>query len=160
MASDDLFVWLDALWNKGKPEGTFPTYYAHRFLASNRDLANAARILGKDVHEPAMVFATWQGLLPEDRGAPRLTYPAPKKRPEAEQLTLRMMAVLGVRRQVAEEMQALLADAGRLVALYAEMGVAPPDAEADVDAPAERPQQRKRKEPVGLMAQIKARNIP
>lgn len=156
MPADDLFVWLDALWNKQHPEGTFPIFVAHRFLASNRELANAARVLSKDVREPAMVFATWQGLLPTDRGAPRLTYPAAKKRPGAEQLTLRMMATLAVRRQAAEEMQALLADAGRLEELYVEMGVQSPDAEPDeADSEGGRKRKPQKKEPVGLMAMVK-----
>lgn len=155
MPADDLFTWLDALWNKQHPEGTFPVFIAHRFLASNRDLANAARILSKDVRDPAMVFATWQGLLPEDRGAPRLTYPAAKKRPAAEQLTLRMMATLGMRRQVAEEMQALLAETGRLEELYVEMGVVSPNAETDADDSDEKPRRKQKKEPVGLMAMVK-----
>ncbi len=154
MPADDLFTWLDAIWNKQHPEGTFPQFVAHRFLASNRDLANAARILSKDLRDPAMVFATWQGLLPEDRGAPRLTYPAAKKRAAAEQLTLRMMVTLGLRRQVAEEMQVLLADTGRLDELYAEMGVPSPNAETD-DESDEKPKRKQKKEPVGLMAMVK-----
>lgn len=155
MPADDLFVWLDALWNKNKPEGTFPVFVAHRFIASNRDYANAARVLSKDVRDPAMVFATWQALLPEGRGAPRFTYPAAKKRPAAEQLTLRTMAVYGVRRQVAEEMQAVLEAAGRLEELYVEMGVTSPNAESDTDESDEQPKRKKKNEPVGLMAMVK-----
>ena len=155
MAGDDLFTWLDAIWKKETPHGTFPTFIAHRFLASQRDFANVARVLGNDIKEPAMVFSTWQALLPDGAGAPRLTYPAPKKRPEAEQLTVRMMATLCVRRQVAEEMQELVQLAGKLPQLYREYGVEPPDGDDDEQPDDERPKRKKVQEPTGLMAMIK-----
>lgn len=154
MPADDLFVWLDALWNKQKPEGAFPVFIAHRFLASDQNLANAARVLGKDIRDPAMAFAAWQALLPEAHDAPFLVYPAPKKRPEAEQLTQRMMVVLSVRRQVAEEMQALVQAAGRLDELYVEYGIVAPDAETPVDD--EMSPRKKVKGPVGLMAMLES----
>src|SRR6266576_1138823 len=114
MASDDLFVWLDAIWNKKKPEGTFPAFVAHRFLASDRFLAPYAQAVSQNIRNPAMAFAVWQGSMPEEPHCPRLTYTAPKKRPDAEQLTQRMMVVLQLRRSVAEDMQSLVELAGRL----------------------------------------------
>lgn len=153
----DLFSWLDAIWTKAKPEGAFPAYIAHRFLASDRFWANAARVIGKDVRDPAMAFAVWQGITAEDAGAPRLAYPAAKKRPGAEQLTLRMMAVLGVRRAVAEDMQKLVALAGRfrteaLDDLYKEFGVEQPGTEVEEREEDDAP---RKKGPVGLMAMLK-----
>lgn len=147
MAADDLFVWLDALWTKARPEGTFPQFVAHRFLASHRDLADAARVLWRDVREPALVFLTWQGLLPRGAGAPKLTYPAPKKAPEAEALTLRMMTVLHVRRAVVEEMQAVIERTGRFRELYTEFGIAPPVVEAEPEEETPRPRRGKKKPP-------------
>lgn len=124
---DDLFRWLDALWNKSQPRGTFPVYVAHRFLASEQDLAQAARTLRAEVREPDLIFRTWQGLLPEAPGAPRLSYPAAKKLPKAEELTLRIMAVEGESRVVVEEEQLLVEQMGKLLELYEEYGVEPPE---------------------------------
>ena len=153
MASDDLFTWLDAIWNKRKPEGTFPTFIAHRFLASDRFWANVARVIGKDVREPAMAFAVWQGLTAEEAGAPRLVYTTAKKRPEAEQLTLRIMGVMRVRRNVAEDMQRLVASAGRMDDLYKEFGIVAPDAEGELNEVTA--VTRRAAGPVGLMAMLK-----
>lgn len=125
--ADDLFSWLDALWSKKQPTGAFPAFVAHRFLASDRALAEAARVLWRDVREPALIFRTWQALLPVGRGARRLSYPAPKKGPAAEALTVRMMAVLAERRAVAEDMQHIVAAAGRMRDLYHEFGIEAPD---------------------------------
>jgi hypothetical protein len=143
----DLFVWLDALWTKARLEGTPPLYVIHRFLASERDYAPAARILARDVKEPALVFCTWQGLLPVDRGAPRLSYPAPKKPPEAEALTVRMMAVYGMNRLEAEDAQSFVAAAGRPLDLYRELGVEPPETviEMALDEDADAPRRGRRK---------------
>lgn len=119
----DLFRWMDALWTKEEPEGTPPTYMLHRFLASDIDLAPACRVLGLEVREPALVFKTWQGLLPRGRGAPRLAYVAPKKPPAEEALVTRMRQVTGDRRAVIEEHIALARLAGHVSELYAEFGV-------------------------------------
>lgn len=131
MPAHDLFTWLDALWNKQQLEGTFPVYVAHRFLASDRNLALFARALGRQVAEPALVFRTWQGLLPSGGGAPRLKYPAPKKPPQAEALVLRMMVVRCQGRAVVEELYGVAETMGLLAALYREYGVEPPDAPKD-----------------------------
>jgi hypothetical protein len=129
MAKDDLFTWLDALWNKTQPEGIAPIRMMHRFLASDRNLADAARWLQLQVRQPDLVFRTWQGLLPQGRGAPRLSYPAPKKPPQEEVLVARMRTVLGERRQVVEGMIAIVQAAGEEEALYAQFGVEPPTRE-------------------------------
>lgn len=127
MATTDLFSWLDALWNKTQPEGAPPIYMMHRFLAAERDLAIAARYLQVDLaREPALVFATWQALLPNSARAPRLAYVAPKKPKAAEALTQRMMHVLAESRRVVEEMQELIELAGRGAELYIHFGVEPP----------------------------------
>ncbi len=129
MATTDLFGWLDALWNKTRPEGTPPVYMMHRFLAAERDLATAARYLQVDLaREPALVFATWQALLPKGASAPRLAYVAPKRPKAAEALTERMMHVLAERRSVVEEMQELVELAGRGGELYIHFGIEPPAA--------------------------------
>ncbi len=126
----DLFTWIDALWNKKQPHGTPPIFMMHRFLASDRELAQAARCLQVDHRrEPAVAFRTWQGLLPKGRGAPRLAYVAPKKGKAAEVLTARMMKVLGERRVVVEEMQELVVQAGRELDLFLHFGVEPPEKE-------------------------------
>lgn len=122
-SSDGLFTWMDALWTKAEPEGTPPTFMMHRFLASDIDLAPACRALGLEVREPALVFKTWQGLLPKGPGAPRLGYAAPKKPPQEEALVTRMREVTGERRAVIEEHIALARLAGHVSALYAEFGV-------------------------------------
>jgi len=134
-AGTDLFTWLDALWNKKRPPGMPPIYIMHRFLASEQTLAHAARFLQSDLRrEPDLVMGTWQALLPQQQRAPRLAYVVAKKPPEAEELTQKMMEVLGERREVVEEMQALvtitLADYGRLKEeVYFYYGVEPPEAE-------------------------------
>lgn len=127
MANSDLFTWLRAIWTKEKPEGTFPYFVAHRFLASDRGLAEAARVLWRDIRDPAMIFATWQGLLPHANDAPRLSYPAPKKGPDAEVLTLRMMSVLGESRRTVESMIDIITMQGAVAKLYAEFGIQNPD---------------------------------
>jgi len=124
--ADDLFGWLDSLWTKKQPTGTPPIYVMHRFLASDRHLANAARVLRQEVREPDLIAHTWRGLLPKGPRAPRLTYVAAKKAPAAEELTTRMMANLGVRRAVAEEMQQVVELRGELADLYRCYGVKPP----------------------------------
>ena len=124
----DLFVWIDALWTKAQLDGTPPLYVMHRFLASERDYANAARILMREVKEPALVFRVWQGLLPVDRAAPRLAYPAAKKPPAAEALVARMMAAYGMSRAEAEDAFSLITTVGRALELYAALGVEPPEA--------------------------------
>jgi hypothetical protein len=127
MPATDLFTWLDALWTKARPEGTPPIFIMHRFLAADRDLAPAARYLQLDLkREPTVAFRVWQGLLPKGRGAPRLAYVAPKKGPEAEALTIRMVQVLGERRTVVEEMQAIVTQAGHAEELYWYFGIEPP----------------------------------
>lgn len=153
MASDDLFVWLDAIWNKKKPEGTFPAFIAHRFLASDRQWAYVAKVIGEEVRDPAMAFAVWQAITPFADGAPRLIYPAAKKRADAEALTARMMVVLHVRRNVAEDMQRVVEKAGRLSDLYKEFGVEQKEGEIEgFERGAKKP---KKKEPAGLMAFVK-----
>jgi len=127
MATPDLFQWLDALYTKAALEGTPPVFMMHRFLASDRDLASAARYIQLEIRDPEIAFRTWQGLLPEGRGAPRLSYVAAKKPPEAEALTVRMIQVLGERRRVVEQMQELMAAAGHERDLYFYFGVEPPE---------------------------------
>lgn len=133
MAKIDLFTWLDALWNKKRPEGTPPIYIMHRFLASEQIFAGMARHLQSDLRrEPTLVFGTWQALLPTQKRAPRLQYVAAKKPKAAEELTERMMDVLGERREVVENMQEVAATAmaaqGRALAdLYFYYGVEPPE---------------------------------
>lgn len=125
--ADDLFRWLDALYTKAQPEGTPPTWMMHRFLASERDYAEAARVFGKEIREPDLVFRAWQGLLPKGGGAPRLGYVAPKKPPAEEDLVRRMMQVLGVRRGVCERMVELVRLGGRLPELYLHYGCIAPE---------------------------------
>lgn len=123
----DLFVALDALWTKAPMENLPPLYILHRFLASEPDLAIAARELQRDLRrgDPDITFRVWQGLLPKERGAPRLSYVAPKKPPAVEQLTLRMMEVLKESRTTVEAMQTTIIWAHREQELYAEFGVEP-----------------------------------
>lgn len=129
--ADNLFEWIDALWTKAHPEGRPPIYMMHRFLASNRDFAIAARCLQIDLYraEPEIAFRVWQGLLPKGRGAPRLQYVARKKPPAAEELTTKMIQVLGESRRVVEEMQTILELAHRGWGLYIYFGVTPPETE-------------------------------
>jgi len=123
MATTDLFDWLNALYTKKRPEGTPPIFVMHRFLASERDLAPAAREIQLVHHDPAMAFAVWQGLLPRGSGAPRLSYAAAKKPPAAEALIMRMVQVTGERRAVVEQMYDLLTLAGREADLYPYFGL-------------------------------------
>jgi hypothetical protein len=125
--ADGLFTWIDAVWTKAYPDGTPPTFMMHRFLAADPDFAQAARTLQRDMRsEPHLIFGTWQALLPKGSGAPRLAYVAAKKPPAAEALTTRMMQVLGERRRVAEEMQAIVKLTGREGDLYLHFGIEPP----------------------------------
>ena len=124
--ADDLFAHIAALWTKEKLEGTPPVYMMHRFLASDRDYAEAAKCLQIDLRrEPHLVVGVWQALLPKATRAPRLAYAAPKRGPAAEQVTLRMMTVLGERRRVVEEMQAIVQASGRWEELCVYFGIGP-----------------------------------
>jgi len=127
MPQVDLFQALDALWTKkplnGDPPGPF---IMHRFLASDPDFAIAARYLQKDLREPGMTFQTWRGLLPRGRGAPRLSYVGPKKKPAEEELVGEMMRRLPERRAVVEEILELYQAAGRASELYVSFGVEVP----------------------------------
>ncbi len=126
-SNTDLFGWLNALYNKEQPTGTPPTYMMHRFMASNPDLAQFARVLQQQVREPALVFRTWQGLLPyERRGAPRFQYVAAKKPPEEDELVSRMKEVLSERRSTVEMMVSIIQLAGRTADLYKEFGIKQP----------------------------------
>lgn len=124
-SSTDLFGWLDALWTKAQPEGTPPTYVMHRFLASDPDLAPVARLLQNTVREPELVFRAWQGVLPRDRGAPRLSYIVAKKPPAEEAVVERLRTVMGESRRSAEQILEIVKLCGKAKtrALYAELGV-------------------------------------
>ncbi len=124
--ADDLFNWLDALWNKKRPEGTFPAWTAHRFLASDPDMARISHEMQLQVRDPQLVFRVWQGYLPKGPKAPRLAYIAAKKAPAEEALVVRMKQTLGERREVVEQMIALVKEAGRVNDLYREYGVKAP----------------------------------
>ena len=109
-------------------QGIYACTPSGRFLASDKGLAQAAKVLQIDLRrEPDLVFGTWQALLPKGPGAPRLAYAAPKKPAAAEALTIRMVKVLGERRNVVEEMQALIELAGRTEELYIHFGIDLPD---------------------------------
>ncbi len=126
---------LAALWNKTPRDtlianlGTQPPgcFLLHRFLASEPDFAIAARYLQADIRgEEAILFATWQGLLPRAASAPFLKYVAPKKGPEAEELTLVMMGHMKERREIVEELQEIFALQDLTQELYQHYGVEPP----------------------------------
>lgn len=119
----DLFGWLNAMFTKARPAGTPPTYMMHRFLASDRDLAPAARWLQLQVREPDLVFRVWQGLLPKERGAPRFQYVAAKKPPKEEALVTRLCSVLAESRRTVEAMLEVVKAAGQLSELYDELGM-------------------------------------
>lgn len=121
--SSDLFAWIDSLFSKVHVEGSPPTYVMHRFIASDQMYAPFARWLGQRVRDPQLVVGCWRALMPQQRGAPRFTYAAAKKPPAAEALAARIMASLGVRRDVAEQHIALAALAGRATALAEEFGI-------------------------------------
>ena len=125
---NDLFLWIDALWNKKQLEGTFPAYVAHRFLASDRDMAQYARELQLRVREPNLIFKIWQGVLPKGRGAPKLQYVAAKKPPAAEALIAKIQQVNSERRDVVEAMVGIVAESGLLSDLYWEYGIEEPKA--------------------------------
>lgn len=129
--ADGLFTWIDALYTKATLEGTPNIFMIHRFLASDKDLAIAAGILQHDCKRagPHITFRVWQGLLPKGRGAPRFSYVAAKKPIAAEALTIRMMKVLAESRMVVEDMQGIVALAGRSTELYNHFGIDPPEKE-------------------------------
>lgn len=129
--SVDLFGWIGALFSKKKHNGTPPTFMIHRFLASDRELANACRVLQRDVREPDLVFSVWQGLLPELDRTPRFAYVAPKKPPAEEALVARMKTVLAESRQHVEEMISVVTLTGRVHELYAEFGIDAPKEAAE-----------------------------
>jgi hypothetical protein len=124
--ADDLFVWLDAVWNKKRPQGTFPARIAHRFLASDPDMAMLARELQIQVRDPELMFRIWQGSLPKGRGAPRLAYVAAKKPPAEEELITRIKSVLSESRQTVEQLVEMVKQADRMEELYWEYGVEAP----------------------------------
>lgn len=108
--------------------GTPPIFLIHRFLASDRDLAQAARVIQRDIRDPHMAFRVWQGLLPKSKGgAPRFKYVAPKKGPAAEALVVKMMEKTRERRAVVEDMIALVEMQGKLLHLYAFYGLEAPE---------------------------------
>ncbi len=124
MAKTDLFTWLDAVWSKKRPGGIPPVFMLHRFLASDQTLAGAARILQQEVRRlPDLTFGIWQALVPKATRAPRLAYVAAKKPKAAEELTTRMMSVLGESRRVVEDMEKIINLEGRLLELYTYFGV-------------------------------------
>jgi hypothetical protein len=139
-SSTDLFGWIDALYSKKMPDGTPPTYMMHRFLASDRDLADVARVLQLELREPMLIFKTWQALLPKGR-APRFNYIAAKKPPAEEELVTKMRSVLSEKRETVETMIEMVRLSGRLDELYIEFGIKDPDA-----APKERPRVQKTEE--------------
>jgi len=122
--TSNLFANLDALWTKRAMRRP-PMYVMHRFLASDPDLAIAARYLQQDLRGDDILFRVWQGILPRGREAPRLYYVAPKKPPQEEALVAEMMRVLSERREVVEEMVEILRLAGREDDLYPYFGVEP-----------------------------------
>lgn len=125
----DLFVWLDALWNKSQPQGTPPIRMMHRFLASDKDYAPWCREFQQHVKEAPLVFRIWQGMLGTARGMPsnpRLSYVGVKKPPAEEELITRMKAVLAERREVVEQMVAIVQQTGRINELYSHFGVKAP----------------------------------
>lgn len=133
----ELFEWIDALWNKKKLEGRPPTMtLLHAFLASDKDYAIYARHYQRDLSGFDILFHAWQGLLPKAPKAPRLSYVKAKRRPGLDdpklrdkpevKLTKKMMAVLGERRSVVEEMQQVVEQTGRLEELYLYYGIEPP----------------------------------
>jgi hypothetical protein len=126
--ADDLFVWLDAIWNKKKPQGAFPARTAHCFLAADPDMAMLARELQLQVREPELMFRIWQGYLPKGAGAPRnrLHYIAAKKPPQEEELITRIKKVLSESRSTVEQMVELVKQVGRMEELYWEYGVEAP----------------------------------
>lgn len=123
----DLFSWLDAIWTKQLHDGTPPTFMMHRFLASEKDLAIVARYLQVEVRDPALIFGTWQGMMPKGRGAPRLQYVVAKRPKAEEELVTRMKEVLAESRESCEAMIGIIKLAGRLSELYAEFGIEEPD---------------------------------
>ena len=126
MASNDLFdEWLPALWTKARLEGKAPIFIMHRFLASEPDLAVVSKELQHDFKEPAIMFRVWQGLLPRARSAPRLSYVAPKRTPDAELLVQKIMEVEHVRRDVAEAALEVLTMDDKVVAAQQYYGIDP-----------------------------------
>ncbi len=146
VAKTDLFTWLDAVWSKKRPEGIPPVFMLHRFLASDQMLAEAARTLQQDLRRlPTLTFGIWQALVPKATRAPRLAYVAAKKPKTAEELTMRMMSVLGENRQVVEGMQTIIELEGCLRELYTYFGVeCPKELKSKEDTPS---RQRKKKLP-------------
>src|SRR5512146_2917616 len=123
----DVFMWLNALWNKSVPEGTPPTFLMHAFLAADPDMAQMARVLQSEVREPMLVFRIWQGLLPKGPAAPRwISYVKARKPPAEEKLVARMKETLAERREVCEQMLEIFKAAGRDTALYHYYGVEAP----------------------------------
>jgi len=135
--ADDLFRWIDALYTKEPMDGTPPTFMMHRFLASDRDYAEACHVLQKEVREPELVFHVWKGLLPKMTAAPRFSYVAPKKGPAEEVLVSKMMRETGERRAVCEEMLDTLRriDTSKVDALYLYYGVEPITGATEPEAP-------------------------
>lgn len=140
-STTDLFGWFDALYTKQTPGGTPPTYMMHRFMASDKDLAQFARVLQVQLREPMLIFKTWQALLPVGRSAPRWSYVVPKKPLAEEELVTRMRSVLSERRDVCEKMLDIVRLAGRETELYHEFGIKPPNEKAPKNA-APRPAQQ------------------
>lgn len=126
MAGDDLFAWIDGLYTKKALEGTPPMFMIHRFVASDRRLANPARILQKDLRqEPDLLYRTWQGLLPTGKSAPRFGYVAAKKPAAAELVITKIMQTMGENRRTAEQMYELYVLAGHETELYRFFGIDP-----------------------------------
>ena len=105
----DLFELFDSVYNKKDPGEYLYYVVLNRWLASGRDLAGAAREISNASWDDKMTWQFWRAALPRMAKAPTLRWPAPKKPPEAEALMLRLMEVHNVRREVAEEMESLLA---------------------------------------------------
>ena len=118
MAKTDLFTALDTLWTKERLEKPPSMFIQHRFLASDPDYAQAAKVIQKDIKEPEMAIRTWQGILPRGAGSPRLSYVAPRKGKKIEELTQAMMANLKENRVTVEAMLEIYYLLGRTPELY------------------------------------------
>ncbi len=125
MAKTDLFTALDTLWTKVRLEKPPSMFIQHRFLASDPDYAQAAKVIQKDIKEPDIAIRTWQGILPRGAGSPRLSYLAPRKGKKIEELTQAMMANLRENRVTVEAMLEIYYLLGRTPELYQFHGLKP-----------------------------------
>ncbi len=141
----ELFDYINALFRHQALGDVTPPqpFILHRFFASDKDYASAAKDVQLTTNDPRMVYEIWRAAVPRGR-APRFTYVGPKARPKAEGLIAALMERAQLRREVAEDAVHVLTVTGKLDEACRYYGVRTEE-EEKADAPKPKRATRKKK---------------